>query len=205
MKLAQLHLDYARGRQGLTLYLDKQLNDNIRLSRTNKKINNENRRQDHKVYRQFWWMKRGLKTTVLRYHKIHTPDFNCGHDSGSDGLTAGQKHLQDIMLSFNLTLRVISINCHLQSLDSHHLHIYLSFIWTFTGIPKETGKYRGQDQWHIWTIRTRLANRQNWKETDQNNTSNMWEIKFTMGTVCWLQYQASKNSQMSNVTILLTS
>ena len=42
---AQLHLDYARERQGLTLYLDQQLKQQLKLFQDQQeKINKENRR-----------------------------------------------------------------------------------------------------------------------------------------------------------------
>ena len=99
---------------------------------------------------------------LLFLGSIDAPDFDCEIDVGSDDpIAPGQGPTSKPDSTLQLTLVVISIDFHLQSLTDWYLTVYYPFHLKFTDHPKKQDKT--QDMVNVFTEQLRLEWQKRWK------------------------------------------
>ena len=125
----QLHLDFSREKQRLTLFLDQQVIAAHQWIQDRWDKNySKNAARDIQVWRQLWCMTDALQN--LDKVEQHAPNFKGDiDDSGNGSIATLKPYLQDLTLHLHLSARALTVDCHLCSPTDglQHLSIFSKF------------------------------------------------------------------------------
>ena len=123
-------------------------------------------------------MKEVAKWLSIDTMEFYAPLFYCDIDGGSDDLTGADQNvwtIPDAAYQPDFKSNQYQLPPPLSNRPSPDIYPPCSCEHSLA-CPKERGHDTRKDQWHLWTFRTKLANRLKLAGTNQNSTNNMQDI-----------------------------